>query len=125
MALDERIRAGVPVACLTRYQNLIAHEGLKYHGIYYFVPNLLNHFDTEAVLALIAPRPILLLNGGQDDGSPADGIALIEAKVRPAYALYGAATHFQSEVYPGVGHQYLPPMWQKTLSWFDQHLKSP
>ena len=59
MALDERIKTGVAVACLTRYQNLIEHEMLKAHGIYYFVPNLLNHFDTEAVVALLAPRPAL------------------------------------------------------------------
>lgn len=124
MALDERIRAGVAVACLTRYQNLIAHEGLKHHGIYYYVPNLLNHFDTEAIVALSAPRPLLLMNGDQDAGSPVDGIRAIEAKVQPAYALYGAGAAFQSVVYPGVGHQYLPEMWQRTLAWFDQHLKA-
>ena len=83
MALDERIQTGVAVACLTRYQNLIEHEALKAHGIYYFVPKLLNHFDTEAVVALIAPRPVLFMNGDQDGGSPVDGIAAI-AGSRPA-----------------------------------------
>jgi dienelactone hydrolase len=122
MALDERVQAGVAVACLTRYQNLIVHGGLKCHGIYYFVPNLLRHFDTEAVVALIAPRPLLLMNGDKDAGSPADGIRTIEAKVRPAYRLYHNEMNFQSELYPGVGHKYLPRMWQKTLAWFDRHL---
>jgi dienelactone hydrolase len=122
MALDERIKAGVAVACLTRYQNLIAQQGFKQHGIYYYVPNLLNHFDTEAVVSLIAPRPILCLNGDRDGGSPVDGIRAIEAKVKPAYALYCADTNFRSEVYPGVGHEYLAQMWQKTLAWFDRHL---
>jgi hypothetical protein len=32
MALDERLKSGVAVACLTRYQNLIQHEQLKAHG---------------------------------------------------------------------------------------------
>ncbi len=123
MALDERITTGVAVACLTRYQNLIAHEGLKYHGIYYYVPNLLNHFDTEAVVALVAPRPVLLMNGDRDEGSPVDGIKLIESSVRPVYRLYDQEDKFQSVVYPGVGHEYLPDMWQKTLSWFDRTLK--
>src|SRR4051812_38097204 len=88
MALDERLKTGVAIACLTRYQNLIEHEMLKAHGIYYFVPNLLQHFDTEAVIALIAPRPALFLNGGADGGSPEDGIHAIEAAVRPVYHLY-------------------------------------
>jgi dienelactone hydrolase len=122
MALDERIKTGVAVACLTRYQDLIAHEGLKYHGIYYFVPGMLNHFDTEAVIALIAPRPALFLNGEQDVGSPVSGIRAIETAVKLVYGLHDRLAAFQSEVYPGVGHQYLPEMWRKTLAWFDLHL---
>jgi len=103
MALDERIQTGVAIACLTRYQNLIEHEMLKAHGIYYFVPGLLNHFDTEAVVALIAPRPALFQNGGADDGSPEDGIHAIEAAVRPAYKLYGNGTTSKASCIPGRG----------------------
>jgi len=123
MALDERIRTGIAVACLTRYQNLIEQEALKAHGIYYFVPNLLNHFDTEAVVSLLAPRPVLLMNGDQDSGSPVDGIRAIESVVRQAYALYGKEREFESVVYPGLGHVYNPEMWAKTLLWMEERLK--
>jgi dienelactone hydrolase len=123
MALDDRIKAGVAVACLTRYQNLIAHESMKAHGIYYYVPGLLNHFDTEAIVALAAPRALLFQTGDQDQGSPADGVHLIEQKVRPVYQLYGADRQFQSILYRGVGHVYLPEMWQKTVAWLDDHLQ--
>jgi dienelactone hydrolase len=123
MALDDRIKTGVAVACLTRYQNLIQHEALKAHGIYYFVPNLLNHFDTEAVVALLAPRPALFMNGDQDAGSPADGIHAIESAVRPVYQLYGKESEFQSTVYGGQGHVYTPEMWARTLRWMDEKLK--
>lgn len=122
MALDERIKTGVAIACLTRYQNLIGHEMLKAHGIYYFVPGLLNYFDTEAVVALLAPRPALFQNGGADGGSPEDGIHAIESAVRPAYRLYGKENEFQSIVYPGQGHVYTPEMWQKTLRWMEDRL---
>ena len=123
MALDERLRTGVAVACLTRYQNLIEHEALKAHGIYYFVPGLLNHFDTEAVVSLLAPRPVLMMNGDQDTGSPPDGIHAIESVVSRAYALYGRAGDFQSVVYPGQGHVYTPEMWAKSLEWMEARLK--
>ena len=123
MALDERIQTGVAVACLTRYQNLIEHEMLKAHGIYYFVPNLLNYFDTEAVVALLAPRPALFMNGDQDGGSPVDGIRAIEKGVRPAYRLYGSESAFQNFIYAGQGHVYTPEMWAKTLAWMDEKLK--
>jgi dienelactone hydrolase len=123
MALDDRLKTGVAIDCLTRYQNLIARQDLKAHGIYYFVPNLLNHFDTEAIVALISPRPALFLDGDQDPTSPVDGIRAIEAAVRPVYKLYGNEEAFQSIVYEGQGHVYTREMWDKTLVWFDEHLK--
>ncbi len=123
MALDERLKTGVAVACLTRYQNLIRNQELKAHGIYYFVPGLLNHFDTEAVVALIAPRPVLFQTGDQDGGSPVDGVRAIESAVRPVYQLYDKEQDFQSLIYPGLGHVYTREMWDKTLGWFDQKLK--
>jgi hypothetical protein len=124
MALDERLKAGVSICCLTRYQNILQHGLLKAHGIYYYVPDFLNHFDTEAVVALIAPRPVLFLDGDQDGTSPVDGIHLIESAVRPVYGLYGKPEAFQSIVYPGQGHIYTPEMWQKSLSWLDNQLKA-
>lgn len=125
MGLDDRLKTGVAVCCLTRYQNLIAAEGLKYHGIYYFVPGMLNHFDTEAVVALAAPRPLLFQSGETDGGSPVEGIRAIESITRDAYKLYGKESEFQSVIYPGVGHVYLPEMWTRTLAWLDEKLKKP
>ncbi len=122
MALDDRLKTGVPVSCLTRYQNLIAHGQLAAHGIYYFVPGLLNHFDTEAVIACIAPRPVLFMTGQEDAGSPADGIRIIEAKAKPVWKLFGKDSDYVSELYPSLGHQYLPEMWEKTLAWMDKNL---
>jgi dienelactone hydrolase len=122
MALDERLKTGVPICCLTRYQNLIAHDWLKAHGIYYYVPQILNFFDTEAIVSLIAPRPVLFLDGDQDQTSPVDGIHAIEAAVRPVYRLYGQDSEFQSIVYPGQGHIYTPAMWTNTLEWMDKYL---
>jgi len=124
MALDERLKTGVAVACLTRYQNLIRHQELKAHGIYYFVPGLLTHFDTEAIVALIAPRPVLFQTGDQDGGSPADGVRAIESAVRPVYRLYGKEPDFQSIIYPGLGHVYTPEMCNRTLTWFEDRLRA-
>jgi hypothetical protein len=83
---------------------------------------MLNHFDSEAIVALIAPRPVLFQTGDQDPGSPVDGIRVIEAAVRSVYRLYGRRNAFQSIIYPGQGHVYTPEMWAKTLAWMDEHL---
>jgi hypothetical protein len=100
----------------------MAHQGLKYHGIYYFVPNMLKHFDTEAFISLIAPRPALYMNGDQDWGSPADGIHKIENVARPVYQMYGKESAFESTVYPGLGHVYTPEMWKRMLGFFERNL---
>lgn len=123
MAMDERPKTGVAVACMTRYRNLIANEGLKYHGIYYFVPGVLNHFDSEAVIALAAPRPMLFQTGDQDAGSPVDGIREMEPVIRKVYSLYRAEAKFENIIIPSLGHVYTPEMWKKTLAWFDGELE--
>ncbi len=120
MALDERVRVAVAVACLTRYEELIEHRALKAHGIYYFVPGMLRHFDTEAVIACCAPRPLLCLTGDQDGGSPADGVRRIEAAVAPVYRLLNAETSFRSVLYPGVGHDWTQTMWDEAFRWLER-----
>ncbi len=122
-ALDERIKVAVSVACLTRYQNLIAHGEVRRHGIYYFVPNMLKEkIDAESVVGLIAPRAHLTLTGDQDAGSPADGVRTINAFQGHLYRLYGKEDHFRGVVYPTVGHLYTPEMWEETLRWLKSHL---
>ncbi len=122
-AVDDRIACAVGVACLTRYQNLIGHGQLRQHGVYYFVDGLLKHFDTEGVIALIAPRPFLALTGDLDAGSPADGIRVIEEKAGAVYRLLGAAEKFRSVLYPDIGHAHTPAMRAETLAWFDRWLR--
>jgi dienelactone hydrolase len=121
-AIDERVRAVVGVACFTRYTELIAHGNLRKHGIYYFVPGVLAHFDTEAIYALVAPRPLLMLSGDQDGGAPTDGIAVLERKLGAVYALHGRPGNFRSVVYERTGHEYLPEMKAEMLAWFEEHL---
>lgn len=121
-AIDDRVQALVGVACFTRYTELIAHGNLRRHGIYYFVPGVLQHFDTEAIHALIAPRPHLELSGDQDGGAPTDGVVALEKKLGPLYRLYGKGDHFRSVIYKDTGHEYLPEMRTEMVAWFEKHL---
>lgn len=121
-AIDDRIRAVVGVACFTRYEDLIAIRALRAHGIYYFVPGLLKHFDSEGVMALLAPRPFLALTGDRDAGSPPEGMKKLEAILAQFYKLYGRPERFESVVYPETGHVYNDDMKRRMVAWFDKHL---
>jgi dienelactone hydrolase len=122
-AIDDRIRAVVGVACFTRYEDLIAIRQLRAHGIYYFVPGILKHFDTEGVMALIAPRPFLALTGDRDAGSPPEGMQKLEEILGRVYRLYEKPDSFRSIVYPETGHVYNDDQKQKMIEWFNRHLK--
>lgn len=121
-AVDERVRAQVGVACFTRYTDLIAHGNLRRHGIYYFVPGVFQHFDSEAIYALSAPRPMLQLSGDQDGGAPTSGVLTLEKKLDEVYRLYGKPENFRSVLYKDTGHEYLPEMRSEMVEWFEKHL---
>ena len=121
-AIDDRIKAVVAVACFTRYEDLIAIRQLRAHGIYYFVNGLLKHFDTEGVMALLAPRPFLALTGDRDAGSPPEGMKKLEEILTRFYKLHGQPDRFQSVIYPETGHVYNDDMKKRMVAWFDKYL---
>lgn len=121
-ALDERIAAAACVGCLTRYGDLVRTRALARHGIYYFVPGMLRHFDTEAVLALVAPRPLLTLTGGRDAGSPMAGVRYLNRFCARLWRLHGRPENFAGRVFPRLGHVYTREMWGITVAWLGRHL---
>lgn len=122
-ALDERIKVAVCVACLTRYQNLLAEGGMRYHGIYYYVPNLLaDGLDAESIVGLIAPRPHLTLTGDRDPGSPVAGVRIINRFQEDLYKLYDKPDHFHGLIFPGVKHAYTRKMWTHAIDFLSHHL---
>jgi dienelactone hydrolase len=90
-ALEERIKVTVDLCCMTDFDELIATRGLDGHGIYYYVPSLLKHFDTTAINALIAPRPHLSLNGDYDPLTPPRGLDKIDRALKSLYKAHGAS----------------------------------
>ncbi|HYG74412.1 MAG TPA: acetylxylan esterase [Planctomycetota bacterium] len=88
-ALDERIKVTVDLCCMTDFQALVETRHLDGHGIYYYVPSLLKHFDTVAINALIAPRPHLSLNGNFDKLTPPHGLDRVDAELKRVYRRTG------------------------------------
>ena len=94
-ALDERIKVCVDICCLTDFEELIAARGLDGHGIYYYVPRLLKHFDTAQINALIAPRAHLALAGNYDRLTPPRGLDKIDAHLKEVYARLGVCERWR------------------------------
>lgn len=120
-ALDTRIKACVDLCCLTDYHALIETRGLDGHGIYYYVPRLLQHFTTAQINGLIAPRAHLSLAGIYDPLTPPAGLDRIDAELREVYAAAGAPEAWKLVRY-GCGHLETAAMRTATLRWFEQWL---
>jgi hypothetical protein len=106
-ALDERVKVTVDICCQTEFHTLVAKKGLSGHGIYYYVPNLLKHFTTSDIDALIAPRPHLALAGLQDKLTPVEGLDVIDREMKAVYADVGHPERWKMLRYD-VGHQETP-----------------
>lgn len=122
-ALDERIRATVAICCLVRLQDLITAQSMHFHGHYYYVPGILQIGDIETVIACIAPRALLSLNGADDPLTPLSGIRTTATLARPAWDLYAAGSRMRMDIIDGVGHAWNPAMWHDSLTWLDRHLE--
>jgi len=120
-ALDPRVKLCVDLCCLTDYEELIKTHNLRGHGIYYFVPRLLKHFQAHDINELIVPRARLSLNGRQDALTPPAGVERIAAHLRPLYAAHGRAEDCRIELFD-CGHEETPEMRRLVLEWFDRHL---
>jgi len=120
-ALDPRLKVVVDICCLTDWHTLVEVGGLKGHGIYYYVPDLLNHFTTSQMNAMIAPRAHLSLAGNQDPLTPGTGLEKIDKQLREVYAAAGHADHWKLLRYDG-GHFENPAMREATRQWFVAYL---
>ncbi len=106
-ALDPRIKVTIDINCLTDFHTLLAKKALSLHGLYYFVPGLLNHFTTAQINALIAPRAHLGLAGLGDDLTPGEGLDIIDRELKKVYADAGHAERWTLLRYD-VAHQETP-----------------
>lgn len=120
-ALDPRVKLCIDLCCLTDYEELIKIDNLKGHGIYYYVPRLLKHFQAHDVNELIVPRAHLSLNGRQDRLTPPAGVERIARHLAPLYREYGRESDCRIELFD-CGHEETPEMRKLVLAWLDEHL---
>jgi dienelactone hydrolase len=115
-ALDERVRAAVS-SCGFASMKAVLREGIN-HNFGAYVPGWLEHGDVGDLLADVAPRAFLALNGATDRIFPIDGVHDSYAVARPAYAAIGAEARLDLGIYPG-GHGFIDDMRSRAYAWLD------
>ena len=109
------------MCCLTDFEELIKADGLSGHGIYYYVPSLLKHFQTAEINELIVPRAHLSVNGKRDALTPPAGVDKVRDYLLPLYRKYGKEAELRVELFD-CAHVELPEMRKLILEWMDRCL---
>ena len=120
-AIDERIKAAVPVAGITDLQNHVVTGCVEGHCDCMYIVNTYR-WDYPMVAALVAPRPLLISNTDKDGIFPLDGVVRVHEKVRDIYKLYGAEKNLGLHITEGP-HKDTQELRVHAFVWFNRFLK--
>ena len=129
--LDERIKASAPVAGIADLQNHVyagfPNSGRLAHGVVEGHCDCMFHVNTYRwdfgqVAALVAPRPLMILNTDDDRIFPLDGVNRVFNQARRIYDLHGERDKLGLVIVPG-GHSDTQPLRVPAFNWFNRHLK--
>jgi dienelactone hydrolase len=87
------------------------------------VPGIYAQFDGPEMLPLIAPRPLLVINGDSDPRTPLSGVREGAARTQQAYLKAEAANKFELLIQEKTGHAVTPAARQAAIAWFVKWLK--
>ena len=117
-ALDDRVKAAVPVVSAEVFEDQVA-SGRCYCEC---VPGIMRFANVSDVLALVAPRPLLLICGIHDKVFPVLRARKAYLRVKRIYEMLSAADKLALyEVH--AGHGYDKEMREAMYRWFNRWLK--
>lgn len=118
-ALDERLKAVVPVCSVGTYQAYLRAACC----VCEVLPGALRFTEEGDVLGLVAPRALMVINASRDavQFSPAEAEKSV-ACARQIYKTYGAEDHLGHRVFESA-HDYNQPMREAMYGWMTQWLK--
>ncbi|MAE65510.1 MAG: hypothetical protein CMJ18_14665 [Phycisphaeraceae bacterium] len=118
--VEPRIRVAVAGGCMLTYESALrVRRDASWHA---WVPSLRRHASREALVASIAPRPLMAIQG--EDDFPRDGVEPIMDAARQAYSAQGCSDLFRATMLPGdhVTAACDPRLLEETGRWLADQL---
>jgi len=119
-ALDERVKAVVPVAGITDLRNYVIDGAVEGHCDCMFMVNRYR-WDYPLIASLIAPRALLISNSDKDSIFPLDGVVRTHRQVRDVYDLLGAGDRLGLLITEGP-HKDTQDLQVPSFRWFQRWL---
>ena len=121
-ALDERVKAAVPVAGITSMRNHVIDGCVEGHCDCMYQVNS-KRWDFAMISSLVAPRALLISNTDKDRIFPLDGVLEVHEKTRKLYGLLGADGKLGLHITEGP-HKDTQDLRVHAFSWFNRFLKN-
>ncbi|MEQ1854757.1 MAG: acetylxylan esterase, partial [Chthoniobacteraceae bacterium] len=120
-ALDDRVKVAAPTAGITTLRNHVIDGAVEGHCDCMFFVNTYR-WDFDKVAALVAPRPLLILNTDKDTIFPLDGVVSVYSGTRRIYKALGAEAKIGLQIAEGP-HKDTQPLNEGAFHWFERWLK--
>ncbi|MGO9463902.1 MAG: alpha/beta hydrolase family protein [Isosphaeraceae bacterium] len=121
-ALDDRIAAAVPVVGTSDFaeQIRVCRPLDWYHAAEHchFVPGLIRYANNHELLAMAAPKPVLIVAASRDESFPIAGVRDVARYGQQLYASYGAREKIGLVVDESLGHGYQRAKREAAYGWF-------
>lgn len=118
-ALDNRIKAVVPVVSIGTFQSYVMNSNC----VCELLPNGLTFTEEAGILSLIAPRALTIMNAKKDSNLAfsVDGMLETYQQIKPIYEYLGAEDKLSYELFD-TGHGYWPEMQEAMVRSFNKYL---
>lgn len=120
-ALDERVKAAVPVAGITDLHNHVIDGTVAGHCDCMFFVNTYR-WDYAKLAAMVAPRPLLFSNSDKDRIFPLDGVQRVHRDLARIYELHNAGDKLGLLITEGP-HKDTQDLQVPAFRWFNRWLK--
>jgi dienelactone hydrolase len=121
-ALDDRIAAAVPVVGTSDFAEQIrVCRPLDWYRAAehcHFVPGLIRYANNYELLAMAAPKPLLIIAARRDESFPIDGVRAVADYGRALYDSYGDGGRIGLMVDESEGHGYQRRKREAAYGWF-------
>ena len=112
--LEPRVKLAMIAGAFSEYR--LSIYGVN-HCVCNCLPGVMREGDMADVVALFAPRPVLLINGTGDEIFPIEGARRGFAKLKEVYGVLGIEDHVDADFFEG-GHAWAN---NKTLDFLEKH----
>ncbi len=115
-AVDPRISVSVINGYFSTFRASIMGV---YHCECNYIPGVAKYAEMSDIAGLIAPRPLLVVSGTEDDLFPVDAVESGYQELKKIYEIFGAVDKLDKDIYQG-GHRFSD---NKAFDWLEKWLK--